>query len=303
MKTDLSIKLISRLEQQFGRRNFLQILKAFETKRLSSFRVNTLKTTDEQVMDILGQDHILFERIKQIPHAFIIRNKNDCGLLNHDLVKNGWVYLQGISSMIPVILLDPKPAEMILDLCAAPGSKTSQIAALMENQGKIVACENNPVRFQKLQYTIQKQGVKIADIYELDSTVLPDSMNELFDRVLVDAPCSAEGRIYLQEPRTYKFWSQKNILKHTKLQRRLLRSGFQALKIGGTLVYSTCTLSYEENEQMVEWVLKTYSSVRPVSCSFSINSTWLAKPAGFYLLPNQSFEGFFVVKFLKTASL
>lgn len=278
--------LHQRLEKQFGRSAMPGLFQAFQTDRDPTFRVNTLKLTEEKMMEILRMEKVRFERLKSVPGGFRVFGINEKQLLALPCFQNGEAYLQGEASMMPVLALDPQPGEMILDLCAAPGSKTTQIASKMKNTGRIVAAEQNEIRFQTLVHNLEKQGADIVEPVCTDATLLFKEYPEAFDRVLADVPCTAEGRIDLRKPRTWKFWSQKNIVMHAKLQRRLLRSAVRCLKPGGTLVYSTCTLSPEENEQMVAWTESEFPELRLVR-----------EPAR--LLPSKTQEGFFLATFRK----
>ena len=266
MPPQLPKPLLDRLTKQFGESAVRRVIADCSVARLPTLRVNTLNATDDTVMQAFRDDAIQFERVKGIPHAFTIKNRTDRQLLEHQLASTGKIYLQGLTSMLPPIVMDPKPGMTVLDLCAAPGSKTSQIAAMMglgasgEAQGArgaIVACEENSVRVEKLRNTIQIQGANV-DVRCTDSTVLHHELPEYFDMILADVPCSAEGRMNPTDPRSYSFWSEKNIVAHAKLQRRLLRSAIAMLKPGGMLVYSTCTLAPEENEGMITWLLTDF---------------------------------------------
>lgn len=273
------------------------MLLAMHERRLPTFRVNTLRSSDNEVMAALRKDAIQFERVKDIPHAFIIKNKTDKELLAHPLTTSGKIYWQGLTSMLPPLVLDPQPGEDVLDLCAAPGSKTSQIATLMHNQGRIVACEIDPVRFEKLKHTLSLQSAT-AEAILCDATLLHHTQPEMFDRVLADVPCSAEGRINVNDRRSFSFWSQKNITEHAKLQRRLLRSAVVCLKPGGTLVYSTCTLAREENEDMIAWLVSEYPFMKPVAISLPFPAKQGSHKTA-TLLPTSTYEGFFVSKLIK----
>lgn len=289
---------MTRLTKQFGAAAVRAMLLAMRGKRLPTLRVNTLRSSDEEVMAALRQSAVAFERVRGLPHAFIIKNKTDKELLAHPLTTSGRIYLQGLTSMLPPLVLDPRPGERVLDLCAAPGSKTSQIAALMGNKGTLVACEKDPVRFQKLQHTLSLQGARAETIFG-DATLLPRTHAGNFDCVLADVPCSAEGRIDLNNRRSFAYWSQKNITEHAKLQRRLLRSAVACLKSGGTLVYSTCTLAPEENEDQIARLIGEFPFMKPSP----VVLPFLSMPA-FHktatLLPAASREGFFIAKLVKT---
>lgn len=294
-------ELTQRLAQQFGESAKNTILAAFKIERLPTFRVNTLKSSDDKVMDVLRESQIMYQRNKTIAHAFQVKNRDDQQLLEHPLAKEGHIYLQGITSMLPPLMLDPKPGETVLDLCAAPGSKTSQLAALMQNRGRVVACEENGVRYQKLLNTLRIQGAAIVEPKNIDATLLHHEMAEQFDKVLADVPCTAEGRFNLNNKRSYSFWSQKNIIAHAKLQRRLLRSAVACLKKGGVLVYSTCTLAPEENELMIDWLLAEFPSMKPEVITIPFAPIKVHKNKAITLLPSAEAEGFFVAKLIKTA--
>lgn len=303
MARSLPQPLIERLTKQFGPQTVATMVKSFGTKRLPTLRINTLKTTDHAVMDAYREEGIAFERIKNIPHALRIKNRTDDQLLEHRLTKDGHVYLQGVASMIPPLVLAPELGMSVADICAAPGSKTSQIAALMsakigsDSKGMIIACEDNAVRYQKLVNTITIQGANVQ-AKNTDSATLYHEFPEAFDAILADVPCTAEGRIDTSSPRSFTFWSQKNITEHAKLQRRLLRSAFKMLKPGGTLVYSTCTLAPEENEDQVKWFVEEHPTMHVEKCSFPISPV-RPTPYGTIILPTPECEGFFVAKLKK----
>lgn len=191
--------------------------------------------------------------------------------------KEGRIYLQSLSSMLPPLVLAPQPGERVLDLTAAPGSKTTQMAVMMENTGEIVACERNPIRLGRLQHNLRVQGVTIARTVQTDATQLgrrqrarQDPQQDLlqgwqaFDRVLLDAPCSGEGLFLLEAPRSYQYWTPATVEKLAALQRRLFASAWEALRPGGVLVYSTCTLSRAENEGLIAWALRRHSGTLEV---------------------------------------
>lgn len=299
MKNPLPQALVDRLTKQFGPGAVASMCLAFSKPRLPTFRVNTLKSTDELVMNRLRDEAIAFERVKEIPHAFKIKNRTNAELLAHELATSGQIYLQGLSSMIPPLLMDLKPTDSILDLCAAPGSKTSEIAAFTNNRARIVAMEENEIRHQKLLNTLSIQGASTVEARHGDSTQLQKELPETFDKVLADVPCSAEGRIDFSDPRSFGYWSEKNIVAHAKLQRRLLRSAVACLKPGGTLVYSTCTLAPEENELMISWLIAEFPFMTPVEISIPLKNFKKTAHKSITLLPSEEAEGFFVAKLIK----
>ena len=137
------------------------------------------------------------------------------------------------------------------------------------------------------------------DARNLDATLLHHEMPETFDAILADVPCSAEGRFDLNDKRSYSYWSEKNIIAHAKLQRRLLRSAVQCLKPGGTLVYSTCTLAPEENEDMIGWLLTEFPEMKPAPVTLPLLNIKKTAHQTVTVLPNETMEGFFVAKLTK----
>lgn len=299
MAARLPQALSDRLAAQFGPSAVSRMLSAFTADRLPSFRANILKTDDAGVMDVLREEGIAYERVRNIPHAFFVRNRKDRELLEHRLNQEGKIYMQGIASMLPPLVLDAQPGETVLDLCAAPGSKTSQIAAMMKNQGRLMACERDEIRYQKLLNTMRIQGATMVETLHIDATFLHKQFPETFDRVLADVPCSAEGRINLTDPRSHHFWSDKNSLENAKLQRRILKSAVGCLKPGGTLVYSTCTLAPAENEQMVDWVLAEFPEMKTEAFILPLQDLKIWPNKSVSVLPTKEREGFFVAKFKK----
>lgn len=299
MPSQLPQPLLARLTKQFGESNVRAMMIALSSSRLPTLRVNTLRATDEQVMSAFRENAFQFERVKGIEHTFFIKNKTDRQILEHALASEGKIYLHGLTSMLPPMVLNPKPGMNILDLCAAPGSKTTQIAALTHNKAHILACEDNPVRVEKLRNTIRVQGANV-EVRCTDSTTLHHELPEAFDMILADVPCSAEGRVDLSDPRSFRFWSEKNITAHAKLQRRLLRSAFMMLKPGGTLVYSTCTLAPEENEDMMTWFITEFPTMKPQPITLPFPGIENKKTRSMTLLPTKQYEGFFVAKLVKT---
>lgn len=292
---------LDRLDAQFGPSTAARVIAGFKAarERRSSFRANTLKSDDEAVMAVLREANIGFERVKGIPHAFFVRNLTDRELLEHPLNQQGKIYLQGIASMLPPLVLDPKPGETVLDLCAAPGSKTTQMAAMMQGRGSFMACEDDSIRFQKLQNTLRIQGASFVEARNEDAATLYHSYEGYFDKVLADVPCSAEGRIDLGDQRSHGYWSEGNITANAKIQRRLLRSAARCLKPGGTLVYSTCTLAMEENEGMVDWLLSEFSDLKTEKFDLPLQDMKRWSNHTMTVLPTKDHEGFFVAKIKK----
>ncbi|MBI5358236.1 RsmB/NOP family class I SAM-dependent RNA methyltransferase [Candidatus Amesbacteria bacterium] len=245
----------------------------------TTFRVNTLKSDFETIKNKINFEYTLHNQ------AFIT-NHPLREIQKLDIYKNGKIYIQGLSSMIPPIVLDPKQNELILDICAAPGSKTSQMAALMQNTGQIIANDNSRIRIYKLEANLKNLGVTNTTIINTSGQTLWQKYPDYFDKSLVDIPCSMEGRFSTLDPKSYKNWSPTKVKELAQLQKFLLRSAFGCTKPGGTIVYSTCTLNTRENEQVIEWLLEKEPGRVELGSAQRIN-------------PSPTMEGFFVAKLRK----
>ena len=240
-------------------RDFMEFIKR---PLLQSFRVNTLKAKRDEILLLLRD-----LKIKSLPfynNGFLLQEKTRFG--NHITHNLGMIYIQEIASMIPVVVLDPKPDEVVLDLCAAPVSKTTQIAQSMENSGLLVANEINRKRAQGLIHNIKRCGLLNEAVIILRGQRIDKILPDYFDRILIDAPCSAEGTIRKSKAVLYH-WGLKNIQRMAKIQKGLIVSGFRALQPGGTMVYSTCTLAPEENEGVVAYLLDRFpeAEIMPIT--------------------------------------
>ena len=189
-----------------------------------------------------------------VPEAFFIeREDQEVRPLGKTLEHfTGQIYSQSLSSMLPVQVLDPKPGERLLDMCAAPGSKTTFCAQRMANAGLIVANEPSSSRSKKLVSNLNRLGVSNTVLLQSDGTLLDQFIAPMFDKVLLDAPCSSEG-FGRRDARFFQdMWSESSIVEMSKLQKRLIVAGFNLLLEGGTMTYSTCTSAPEENEVVVQ---------------------------------------------------
>ena len=174
----------------------------------------------------------------------------------HAGARRGWLYPMNPSSMLAVEALAPRPGEEVLDLAAAPGGKTVALAARMRNTGRIAAVEPVKGRFHRLRANLERCGVSNAQLYLADGRTIGRKVPERFDRVLLDAPCSSEARIRLDDPSSHAHWKPRKIREASVKQTGLLRSAFRALKPDGVLVYCTCSFAPEENELVVSRLLQ-----------------------------------------------
>ena len=292
--------LIKKLNKQYGEELFSKILNGYNEKRVVTLRVNTLKSNIQKVEEELTANNIKFSEVSWNKEALIIENANEEVLQNLSIYENGEIYLQSLSSMLPPVIMDPKENTDILDMTAAPGGKTTQIAALTKNNANITACEMNNIRIEKLKYNIEKQRATSVTILQADSRNLNDYFK--FDQILLDAPCSGSGTIDLNNERTYKNFTEKLVEKSTKSQLTLLRKALKILKPGHEMVYSTCSILQEENENILDKVLKEFNiEIIPIEIKGMEDIPTLpTKIKGtLCVCPNKYYEGFFVAKIRK----
>ncbi len=291
-----------------------RVLSGCATARATTLRVNTLKTDVRTVLRCLWESRVKSDRVSWYSDGLVIKNRREREVESLSVYEEGMVYLQSLSSMVPALALAPLPGERVLDLAAAPGSKTTQMAAMMNNVGSILANELDSIRAQRLEFNLARQGVTIAEVRVGDGGPLGKRHPETFDRVLVDVPCSGEGLFQASQPATYRHWSKRLVTRLRSVQRRLLRSGIDALKPGGVLVYSTCTLGYLENELLLMDVLHEYGeSLRLEPLGLRIPD-WISGVTvvegrklredmkyARRIIPTQVMEGFFVARLRKLA--
>ena len=282
------------------------IFRGIAEKRLTTLRVNTLKYDIQSLMRYFKEVNIKFERVLWYPDALVIKNANEKDIQKLEIYQKGYIYLQSLSSMVPPLVLNPKPGEKVLDLTAAPGSKTTQMAALMNGKGNILANELDKLRCERLKYNVEAQDADIVEVVNGRGEKIGEQYNEEFDTVLLDTPCSGEVRFTIYNVQSYKTWSTRTVNELTKVQRKLFKSAYEALKPNGTLVYSTCTLNKEENEYILDWALKNFD-VKLVDTNIEIRDAIPAFNDGLEksinqairILPSKQMEGFFVAKFVK----
>jgi len=237
-------------------------------------RVNTLRISPDGLLARLRSKGIGAEAIRW--ESSLIRLDRPPGrLIEHWL---GLFYVQEAAQALPVIALDPRPGETVLDMCAAPGGKATHIAALMENRGYLVANEPSGRRQQGLLANVNRLGILNATITDYRGENFPTGLK--FDRVLIDAPCSAEGTLR-KTPSLGKGAPEATIRRLARLQKRLILRGYEILRPGGVLVYSTCTFAPEENEAVVSHLLKERNArLVPISLPFPASAGGLTEWIG-----------------------
>jgi NOL1/NOP2/sun family putative RNA methylase len=338
---------VERMKKLLGR-DFESYMKILKKDLPRSIRVNKLKISPEELRKKLEEKKwIISQPFKNYPEVMIVKGKIankkiiDKGTNEKDISINssrgggrgsggsklialdpgelgrslehqlGYYYVQEIASMLPIIALQPKPEEIILDLCSAPGSKTTQIAAEMKNTGTIIANEISLKRIKILASNLEKSGVMNTIITKKEGTALCKKLKEqkfFLDKILVDAPCSGEGTLR-SKSKTYKMWNINTVKKLSKIQKSLIIEAIKILKPEGEILYSTCTHAPEENEEVIDFVLKEFKDqvkieeIRlPIKCRDGVSgwvgkkySNQIAKSCRIYPQDNDT-EGFFLAK-------
>jgi NOL1/NOP2/sun family putative RNA methylase len=273
-------------------------------------RCNTLKISPEALLARLSKKWKITQPYKEYPEIMLIEQNLMPGELGSSIEHLlGYYYVQEVCSMMSALALNPQPNEIILDLCASPGSKTTQIASKMENSGTLLANDLKVDRIQILASNLERCGVSNTIITKNDGVALCQKLaktNFRFDKILLDAPCSGEGTLR-SSPKTFLMWNHKVIENLSRQQKKLLANAVKCLKVGGTLVYSTCTHAPEENESVIDFALKNFP-VRLESFQLPLKTrpgviAWkdeqfspeIAKCHRIYPQDNDS-EGFFVAK-------
>ncbi len=240
-----------RMKPLLGDQAYDALTEALSRQRTWGLRVNTLKAG---VQAFLARTTFPLEPVPWSRDGF--RHAGDLFPGRHPDYHAGLYYLQDPSAMLPAELLDPKPGEQVLDLCAAPGGKTAQLAAMMRNQGLLVANDISPKRVKPLARNLQGLGVACAAVLNEEPAVLARHFPSFFDKILLDVPCSGEG-MFRKDDQAVKSWLKNGPDTFIPIQREILLQAWNMLKPGGRLVYSTCTYNPDENERNIAWALKT----------------------------------------------
>ncbi|HAT7730586.1 16S rRNA (cytosine(1407)-C(5))-methyltransferase RsmF [Enterobacter cloacae] len=275
-----------------------------------SIRVNTLKISVADFLALVSPYHWQLTPVPWCEEGFWIEREDEASLPLGSTAEHlsGLFYIQEASSMLPVAALfaDGNAPERVMDVAAAPGSKTTQIAARMANRGAILANEFSASRVKVLHANISRCGIQNVALTHFDGRVFGAALPEAFDAILLDAPCSGEG-VVRKDPDALKNWSVESNLDIAATQRELIDSAFHALRPGGTLVYSTCTLNRDENEDVCLWLKAQYPDAvefLPLNDLFASAEDAIT-PEGFLHVFPQIYdcEGFFVARLRKTAAI
>jgi len=291
--------LLDRLKAQYGPELADEIVAGF-VRRPVTLRVNTLKSTAEAVRAVLDRAGIGYESVTWYEDAFILRDVREEAVQALPEYEAGHMYLQSLSSMMPPLVVNPHKNESILDMAAAPGGKTTQMAALSGNTALITACEKNKIRAERLQFNLDRQGAKRVNVMCQDARQLNDLFK--FDKVLLDAPCTGSGTILIAEGEAERRMDAGWVAKTASTQKAMLKKALTLLSAGHEMVYSTCSILQEENEDVLNAVLPGMNAeIVPIEHDFLAHAPLLPTtiPGVVCVKPNELFEGFFVAKIRK----
>lgn len=235
----------SKYQDLLGIEKATALFKAMDDDSKKAFRINTLKDNNEV-------SYALDKPVPEVDHAYY-------GEVNGEDPEwvSGMVYSQDPAAMFPAAISNVKPGEKVLDLCAAPGGKTTALAEQLKNEGLLVANEISSVRAKALRENLERWGVTNSLITNESPEKLSPVFPNFFDVILVDAPCSGEG-MFRKNPEAIEYWSQDYVLTCQSRQKDILNEAVKMLKPGGRLIYSTCTFSPEEDEEIVSWLVNEY---------------------------------------------
>ncbi len=279
-----------------------EICKNLNNRPKVQIRVNTLKTTKQELETILQKEDINYSEIEEMPNFLDTNIKN---IENFEYFKKGYFTVQDISAGLTAEILSPEENEIILDACAAPGGKTTYMAELMKNKGEIIAWDIHKHRVDLIKENASRLGIDIIKAETQDSTKFNPKYENYFDKILLDVPCLGIG-VIKRKPDIKWQKSDKDIQEIVDLQLKILENISRYLKPGGFLVYSTCSILKEENEEQIEKFLEKHSEYERVSID-EINTLGniedikkkFTKNGYFKIEPDESKDGFFIEKLRK----
>lgn len=268
------------LTKEYGEELTNSIIEGYVDK-YTTIRCNVDK---EEVINILNDLNIEYEEVNNNPYALVLKNCNEKDIELLDLYKEGKIYLQSLSSQLPPLYMKVEEKDQILDMCAAPGSKTTELAYLYPNS-LITANEVNKIRADRLKYNLDKQSVHNVTVINNDATQLSPYM--MFDSILLDAPCSGSGTI--GDNKVFNM----DVNKIANIQQKLLNKAISLLKNDKYMIYSTCSILKEENEEIVKSVLSDDVEIVPINID-GVELLPSTLDGVLTIKPNKYYEGFFI---------
>lgn len=299
MAQEIAPFLKEQLLAQYGEDVTARIVEGYAQRRLATLRVNRLKAEPNAVRGALAAAGIATQDVPWSGDALVLPEADERAVTALALYARGEIYMQNLSSMLPPLLLGAQPGENVLDMAAAPGGKTTQIAAMTGNGAMITACERNAARCERLRFNLDRQGAQRVTVMNIDARQLDDLF--AFDRILLDAPCSGSGTVQLCESSRARF-DRETLARVGKTQEALLRKALRLLRPGHEMVYSTCSILAQENEALLRRVLPgAQGEIVPIDpAAFpGVPLLPVALPGTLCVMPDACYEGFFAARIRK----
>jgi 16S rRNA (cytosine967-C5)-methyltransferase len=289
--------IIKNWTKNFGKEFTEELLVSNAERPIIYLRTNTLIISRDELIEKLKEQGLKCDKVNLIPEAIKVENLKN--IENNDLFRKGYFTIQDISSMIVGHVLNPKDNSLVLDLCSAPGGKTTHVATLMNNSGKIVARDIFSHKLRLIKQTVDRLGLTNVEIQEFDASKLDEKSIDKFDYVVADVPCSGLGIIRRKPEIKYK--DKEEIMSLSNIQNTILENASKYVKIGGILVYSTCTIEDRENIDIVKTFLKNNNNfeLEPIE---NIKIDLDNQEQGYIkIYPNiHGMDGFFIAKLKRT---
>jgi len=272
-----------------------------------SFRVNLHRSNSKEVLELLKKEGFNPKKVDWYENAFILPISHREQLIKSSVYANKLIYIQNLSSIFAALELKATKDDWVLDLAAAPGGKALIFSEVAK---KISAVEKDKSRFFMMKRNFKESLAKNIQTYNKDGRFVYKATPKMFDKVFLDAPCSSEAHIDINKGITW--WSKRRIYKFAKLQKELIISAYESLKSGGTLIYATCTFAPEENEAVVDFLLRKYSDAKVLPIEHNLKdiqnglTSWENEnysqdlKNALRFLPNGAFSGFFMAKIYKS---
>ena len=288
---------IRMIYKQYGEENGRKILSGLNATPKVTVRVNASKGEYDEVFERLEEMGYDVEEGYACPEAIII--KGGSSIENNELFREGLITVQDESAMLVPPLLDLNAGDVALDLCAAPGGKTTHIAELLENEGKVYSFDLHENKLSLINENLERLGLNNVEVEAMDATKLNPKYVACADKVLIDVPCSGLG-IIRKKPEIKWNKSRKSLKDLVPTQRAIMENAWAYLKNGGTMIYSTCTLNTEENQDNVEWFLNKYKDAKVEKIFLGNMDNFIYNNDGsLTILPNEYMDGFYIAKISK----
>lgn len=280
VKYSFSPWIIKMWKKQYGQESTIKLMEASNSRPALCIRVNLMKTTVEELSHLLSEKGMVVDKGRYSDIVLYVSGSN---ILDLEEYKKGLFSIQDETSVLACQYLEPRPGDLVIDTCASPGGKTSAIGEMMDNRGKIISCDIYPHKLELIKKQADRLGITIIETKLLDGIKGDKALSGKADKVLVDAPCSGLGVIRKKPEIKYK--EQKDIQKLIKVQSDILNNASYYVKPNGVLLYSTCTINKDENDEQIEKFIKTHEDFEILYEK--------------QFLPTDGLDGFFICKMMK----